>query len=99
MPRWIWTFIIATTVMAMIPFALIAKARASKSGTPHWHIFPDMDFQPRAKSDSAFSEFPDGRANRGEIEGTVARGFLKEDDPEYWWGLSDAWPRSRTWRP
>jgi mono/diheme cytochrome c family protein len=90
MPTWIWAFIIASTVMAMIPFALIAKARASRSPVPHWHIFPDMDFQPKAKSDSAFDEFPDGRANRGEIPGTVARNFLKEDDPEYWWGLTAA---------
>jgi mono/diheme cytochrome c family protein len=97
MPRWIWAFIIATTVMAMIPFALIAKARAQKSSEPHWHIFPDMDFQPRAKSDSAFAEFPDGRANRGEVAGTVARGFLKEDDPEFWWGLSDDGAGTKSW--
>jgi len=97
MPRWIWAFIIATTVMAMIPFALIAKARASKSGLPHYHIFPDMDFQPKAKSDSAFDEFQDGRANRGEIPGTVARGYLKEDDPAFWWGLGDNGDGTKSW--
>jgi mono/diheme cytochrome c family protein len=92
MPRWIWGFIIATTVMAMIPFALIAKARVSKSSEPHWHVFADMDFQPRAKSDGAFDDFPDGRANRGMIPGTVARGLLKDDDPAFFYGLADgAW--------
>ena len=92
MPRWIWGFIIATTVMAMIPFALVAKARASKSAEPHWHVFADMDFQPKAKSDAPFDEFADGRANRGEIAGTVARGLLKEDDPQYFFGLDgDQW--------
>lgn len=92
MPQWLWGFIIATSVMAMIPFALVAKARASKSTEPHWHVFADMDFQPKAKSDTAFDEFPDGRANRGEIDGTVARGFLKEDDPAFYYGLEGgAW--------
>lgn len=87
MPSWIWGFIIATSVMAMIPFALVAKARAAKSSEPHWHVFADMDFQPKAKSDTGFDEFEDGRANRGEIAGTVARGFLKEDDPGFYFGL------------
>jgi mono/diheme cytochrome c family protein len=92
MPQWIWGFIIASSVMAMIPFALVAKARASKSTEPHWHVFADMDFQPKAKSDTAFDAFPDGRANRGEIPGTVARGFLKEDDPAFHFGLEGgAW--------
>jgi mono/diheme cytochrome c family protein len=86
MPTWIWAFIIATTVMAMIPFAIIAKARVSKSEDPHWSIFPDMNTQPKQKSDSADDIFADDRANRGEIPGTVARGFLKEDDPSYWYG-------------
>jgi mono/diheme cytochrome c family protein len=99
MPRWMWGFIIATTVMAMIPLALIARARASKSTDPHYHIFPDMDFQPRAKSDAPFDEFPDGRANRGEIAGTVARGLLRDDDPEYFYGLTGAGPGGKggTW--
>jgi mono/diheme cytochrome c family protein len=72
MPKWIYAFIAATTVMAMIPLALILKARASKSTQPHWHVIADMDFQPKFKSDNAFAAFPDGRANRGEIAGTVS---------------------------
>jgi mono/diheme cytochrome c family protein len=83
MPMWVYGFIIATTVLALIPFALVARARASKSPNPHYHIFADMDFQPKAKSDSAFELFPDGRANRGEIPGTVARGSLNADDHYY----------------
>jgi mono/diheme cytochrome c family protein len=97
MPRWIWGFIIATTVMAMIPFALIAKARASKSAEPHWHIFGDMDYQPKAKSDVAFDEFPDGRANRGQIPGTIARGLNKEELPELWYGLAGYGTPDQRW--
>src|SRR5262245_27561670 len=87
MPIWLYGFIIVTTVFALVPFALIYRARSSHSKEPHYHIFADMDFQAKVKSDTAFDLFPDGRANRGEIPGTVARGWL-EDDSQYWKGLT-----------
>jgi mono/diheme cytochrome c family protein len=83
MPKWIVAFIVASTAFALIPFAIAAKARNSHSSEPHWNIFPDMDYQPKFKSDSAADMFPDGRANRGEIPGTVARGWLEADDTFY----------------
>jgi mono/diheme cytochrome c family protein len=87
MPKWVYGLIIVSTVLALVPFALIYRARATHSKDPHWHIFPDMDFQPKAKSDTAFELFPDDRANRGEIPGTIARGWL-EADPAYYRGLT-----------
>jgi mono/diheme cytochrome c family protein len=42
-----------------------------------------MDFQPKYKSDQPMDEFADGRENRGEIPGTVARGNLQADDTFY----------------
>jgi mono/diheme cytochrome c family protein len=83
MPKWITGFIVASTAFALIPFAIAAKARNSHSSEPHIHIFPDMDFQPKYKSDTAMDMFSDDRANRGEIAGTVARGWLEEDDTFY----------------
>ena len=83
MPKWITAFIVASTAFALIPFAIAAKARTSHSPDPHLHIFPDMDFQPKYKSDQAMDLFGDGRANRGEIAGTVARGSLDADDTFY----------------
>lgn len=83
MPKWITAFIVASTAFALIPFAIAAKARNSHSNAPHIHIFPDMDFQPKYKSDVAMDLFSDGRANRGEITGTVARGSLNADDTFY----------------
>jgi len=83
MPKWIMAFIVASTAFALIPFAIAAKARNSHSSEPHIHIFADMDFQPKFKSDTAADMFADGRANRGEIGGTVARGLLNEDDLFY----------------
>lgn len=83
MPKWITAFIVASTAFALIPFAIAAKARNSFSSEPHYHIFPDMDFQPKFKSDQPADIFPDGRANRGDIQGTVARGWLEADDTYY----------------
>lgn len=74
MPGWIFGVIATTTVLALIPVALLIKARASKSTEPHIHVFADMDFQPRVKSDGEFSLFGDERGNRGAVAGTVARG-------------------------
>ena len=89
MPKWIFALIVASTAFALIPFAIAAKARNSHSTSPHLHIFPDMDFQPKYKSDTAADMFADGRANRGEIAGTVARGNLNADD-EFYRGLAHA---------
>jgi mono/diheme cytochrome c family protein len=83
MPKWITAFIVASTAFALIPFAVAAKARTSRSTEPHLHIFPDMDFQPKYKSDQPMDLFGDGRANRGEISGTIARGSLDADDVFY----------------
>jgi mono/diheme cytochrome c family protein len=83
MPKWIVAFIVASTAFALIPFAIAAKARNSHSSEPHWNIFPDMDYQPKFKSDAEADMFTDGRANRGEIPGTIARGWLEADDTFY----------------
>lgn len=83
MPKWITAFIVASTAFALIPFAIAAKARTSHSSEPHIHIFPDMDFQPKFKSDQANDLFADGRENRGELAGTIARGSLNADDLFY----------------
>lgn len=82
-PKWVYGLIITTGTMALIPFAIIAKARASTSEDPHYHIFGDMDFQPKVKSDSAFELFGDNRGNRGVVPGTLARGSLNADDAFY----------------
>jgi mono/diheme cytochrome c family protein len=91
MPTFIYGVIIASVAFALIPFALAAKARASHSSEPHYHIFPDMDFQPKFKSDQPNDLFADGRSNRGELSGTIARGSLNAD-PLYYQGLeNNAW--------
>lgn len=79
-PRPLIAFVIITTILALVPFALIARARASKSSKPHWHIIPDMDFQAKAKAQTASDFFEDRRSMRLPVDGTVARGDLQQDD-------------------
>jgi mono/diheme cytochrome c family protein len=95
MPKWITAFIVASTAFALIPFAIAAKARNSHSSEPHLHIFPDMDYQPKYKSDQPDDLFEDDRANRGEIAHTVARNNLQADDAFYH-GLEGE-PGSQKW--
>jgi mono/diheme cytochrome c family protein len=44
------------------------------------HINPNMDWQERFEAQEANPFFADGRAMRAPVKGTVARGFLKEND-------------------
>lgn len=95
-PRGIMAFILLSAVVALVPFALVAKARASTSEKPHFHIIPNMDFQPKYKAQNASDVFPDGRASRLPVEGTVARGELKADD-HFYRGMVTGPDREKEW--
>jgi mono/diheme cytochrome c family protein len=83
LPRPLTAFILVSTVLALVPLALVAKARTTKSAEPHIHVFPDMDFQPKFGAQDATLLFDNMRASRVPVEGTVARGQLKSDDQFY----------------
>jgi len=82
-PRWLLYTAAIVTVLALVPFALIARARTTTSPNPRIHIIPDMDKQPSLRPQSAYSLFADGRAMRPPVAGAVARGELREDDVLY----------------
>ncbi len=73
--------------LAMIPPALIARARAVNSPLPRIHPIQDMDNQPKFRAQHQSSIFADGRAMRPTVPNTVARGELREDD-HYWRGVA-----------
>ena len=85
MPKALTAFIWVTAIMALVPLAWIAKARANHSTHPHYHIIPDMDFQPKLKAQRPSDLFWNGRASRGDVPNTVARGAdnLEADDHYY----------------
>jgi mono/diheme cytochrome c family protein len=82
-PRGILTTIFALILVTLIPGAVVLRMRAAKSEDPRLHVFFDMDFQPKKKSQQTTTIFPDGRTQRMPVPGTVARGELDLADPYY----------------
>lgn len=70
-------------VVSLIPFALFAKARETRSANRRIHAIWDMDFQPRYKPQRMNPAFPDQRAMRPAVPGTVPVGQLREDSHFY----------------
>ena len=71
----------------LFAFALIVAAVVSILGfrgttftKPPLEMFPDMDRQSKYKQQSVSKFFADGRTDRTPVVGTVARGFLKDDE-------------------
>jgi len=75
----VWGGVVVVAI-ALLPPLLIARARGAKSASPRIHIIPDMDFQPKYKTQAAGPFFADGRAMRLPVPGTIAEGQL-DDDP------------------
>jgi mono/diheme cytochrome c family protein len=72
-------------VFAFIVFAAVAILgfRGTTTTRPPIEIFPDMERQSRYKAQGESAFFADGRADRLPVEGTVARGQLREDNHFY----------------
>jgi mono/diheme cytochrome c family protein len=80
MPRWLVYALVLMSALALVPLALVARARVSTSPKPRIHLIFDMDIQPKFKAQAANPLFADGRAMRLPVPGTVARGSLQEDE-------------------
>lgn len=79
MPKLLVYIILILLTVAMIPPALIARARTSTTDNPRIHFVQDMDNQSRFRAQHASPLFADGRAMRPPVAGTVARGELDDD--------------------
>ena len=78
-PRWmLFTGALAALALA-IPPVVIARVRATPDPERAVHIFFDMDFQPKFKPQGQNPLFADGRAQRYDVAGTVAKGETKLD--------------------
>lgn len=78
--------IVVVSCAALIPPAMIYNARHEPRQDPPINLVPDMDDQARFRAQGETSLFADGRMSRGAVEGTVARGELREDSA-YWTGM------------
>ena len=86
--------LIIVAVASVVPFALAAKARYTKSSSTRIHIIQDMDSQPKYKAQRENPFFADNRADRPAIEGTVAVGDARDDDHFYKGKVAGVWART-----
>jgi mono/diheme cytochrome c family protein len=89
-PFWLVAVLLILVVATWVPLVVIAWSRVSASNDPRVQVFQDMGTQPKYTAQAASGVFADGRAMRGKIAGTVARGQLQEDD-HYYRGFSQKW--------
>jgi mono/diheme cytochrome c family protein len=81
----------------LLPVLALAACRGNASEEPPIHLQQNMDFQERGDPQERNDFFEDGRVMRPPVAGTVAYGYLKEDD-HLWKGrlpsgqLADALP-------
>ncbi len=85
MPKFVLPVLVLMGCLALVPPALIARARVTKSEKPRFDTFPDMDYTPgyKAQAPAPTSLFADRRASRPPVPGTVPRGSLQDDDRLY----------------
>ncbi len=91
MPRFVTPTLAILIALALIPLALAAKARVSRSKEPRLHLVPDMDQTAGFKPQQGNRVFRDGRAMRPYVPGTVAQGELFADDHLYRGKIGEEW--------
>ncbi len=71
-------------LLAALPALIAVGCRGEISRKPPVHIVLDMDFQAKlkAQSEATFSGWHDGRGMRAPVANTLARGHLREHDPD-----------------
>jgi len=82
-PRWMLFFGVVGAFALVLPPFIIARVRATPDPNRAVHIFFDMDFQPKFKTQTQNPLFADGRSQRYEVLGAVARGETKLDAHRY----------------
>lgn len=76
--------LLARLLLLLVSVLMIASCgRGDFSEKPPIHLNPNMDSQKKYKAQSESNFFVDGASMRTPVEGTVARGQLREDDAYY----------------
>ena len=94
LPRILVYMLLIGGCLALIPPLVFARMRATPSPNRPIHIFYDMDFQPKFKTQAPNPLFADGRAMRPPVEGTVARGESYVDTHLYEGVSTGGWATS-----
>lgn len=69
------------STIALFCGLILAGCAGMPSEKPPIHVNPNMDWQPKFRSQSKNPLFEDHRSMRPPVEGTVARGALADDKP------------------
>lgn len=83
LPKAVWLGALLVVLAGLIPAMIVLNMRAGYSTKPRFHVFFDMDFQPKKKAQQTTTVFADGRTMRPQVAGTIARGQLDEADSFY----------------
>jgi len=94
LPRILVYSLLVAGCLALIPPVVFARMRATPSPNRPIHIFWDMDFQPKFKTQVANPLFADGRAMRAPVQGTVGRGEAYADAHLYEGVVGGQWATS-----
>ncbi|RLS65555.1 MAG: cytochrome c [Planctomycetota bacterium] len=93
-PRWLIFIALLATIAAVLPFAIVARVRATPDANRGVHIFQDMVFQPKFKTQTKNPLFADQRSMRPAVLGAVARDETYID-AHYWDGtVQGEWAES-----
>jgi mono/diheme cytochrome c family protein len=91
LPRWLLFTVVTLVVLSWVPLALIMRARVTTSAKPRIHVVPDMDNQPKYKTQTRNPLFADLRAMRPSVEGAVARGEVVGDQAVMTGKVGESW--------
>jgi mono/diheme cytochrome c family protein len=80
MPKWLLTVVVIFACLSFVPITQVYLKRSHTSPVPRTSIIPDMDNQPRWKTQMYYPLFADNRVSRPPVEGTIARGMLHDDE-------------------
>jgi mono/diheme cytochrome c family protein len=94
LPRILVYSLLVAGCLALIPPVVFARMRATPSPNRPIHIFWDMDFQPKFKTQVPNPLFADGRAMRAPVQGTVGRGEAYADAHLYEGVVDGQWATS-----
>ncbi len=83
MPRPLIYIALVLVALTLVPIGCIYRARHAVKPHPRIQVVYDMDNQHYFQAQHENDFFPDGRAMRTPVAGTVARGDLRTDDPFY----------------
>jgi mono/diheme cytochrome c family protein len=91
LPRWLLYTTAILVFLSWVPLALVMRARVTTSPQPRIHIIPDMDNQPKFKTQSRNPMFADRRAMRPPVAGAVPRGAVLGEPAVTSGKLGESW--------